>query len=87
MTKRQGRTATNSEVSYCQNIVDKIFKPIIEKNLAIVNKFLAKKELRAGIEITWFFDSTDKEGELDASKDFGDNQGGEKSRFNPAEDK
>jgi hypothetical protein len=54
--KLKAVTADDGEIAYAKRVVDAVFYPLLKKNLDILNKHLAKKNLRCGITIQWFFD-------------------------------
>jgi hypothetical protein len=49
-------TASNSDVAWAKNLIDKAFFPKLEKMVCVLNKTLAERNIRAGIEIVWIFD-------------------------------
>lgn len=54
-------TATDSDVEFAKRVVDTYFTPILKRNIESLNKLLAERGVRAGIEINWIFDKVQKE--------------------------
>ena len=47
---------TDSDVAYARAVVDRVFLPVLQQELDILNVHLQAKGIRAGIDINWFFD-------------------------------
>jgi hypothetical protein len=43
-------------MAYARSIVDEVYYPILKQHIKTLNKTLEKRNIRAGIEIRWFFD-------------------------------
>jgi len=54
--KKTLKTATDDDIAYAKKVVDSVFYPVIKKQIDLINKTLEKRNIRAGIEIKWFFD-------------------------------
>lgn len=54
--KKVLKTATNDDMAYARSIVDEVYYPILKQHIKTLNKTLEKRNIRAGIEIRWFFD-------------------------------
>lgn len=52
----QLKTATDEDINFARKVIDQAFQPALERRLEVLNQTLASKGIRAGIEITWFFD-------------------------------
>ena len=60
--KKKYQTASNSDVAWAKNIIDKAIVPKLRTIVDALNQTLAERGIRAGLEIVWRFD---KDGEED----------------------
>ena len=63
MDKNQQKltTATQDDVAWAKQIIDGAFTPSLKKMIDTLNKTLATRNIRAGLEITWYFDKQQEE--------------------------
>lgn len=62
------KTITDSQRSQTAQLVEQTFVPKVTKLLEALNKFLKVKGIRAGLELTWYFDDISDETEQQGKK-------------------
>lgn len=50
------RTLTDKEVKLAQGVVDSVIEPELKRAVETLNEVLAKHDMRAGLEVQWFFE-------------------------------
>lgn len=56
-------TASDDDMAWARSLVQGSFEPSLRRQLEVFNQTLAKRGLRAGIEVQWFFDKVVEEKE------------------------
>jgi len=49
-------TPTDSEIAQARRIIDEAVEPVLKSIVDKLNTVLKPRRLRAGVEVTWFFD-------------------------------
>lgn len=57
--KQVHKTATDEDISYARQVIDKAFEPVLKRNLDALNKILSDRGVRVGADITWLFEKVD----------------------------
>ena len=56
-------TATDADIAWAKQLIGQGFEPSLRRNLETLNQALSRKGIRAGIEVTWYFDKLEEEKE------------------------
>lgn len=61
------KTATDDDIRYARQVIDKAFEPVLRRNIEALNEILAERGVQVGAEINWLFQKVGPERESKTS--------------------